>query len=135
MALPDREVQERILEAHASGTFEQASEESLLHLEDIFELQSQVPKLTVSSDLNRYVVSLSETLRRLAGGEHTVSVRASIALLRASQARALIDGETAVLPDHVQAMFPHVMRHRVLSDAGNEPEALIDKALEQTEVS
>ena len=135
MALPDREVQERILDAHASGSIERIEEGALLQLEDILQLQSQVPELTVSSELNRYVVALSEKLRLLAGGEHTVSVRASIALLRASQATALIDGETAVLPDHVQAMFPHVMRHRVLCEDGRDPESVIEDALEQTAVS
>jgi len=134
MALPNAEIQQRILQAHAAGDFEKDAASPLLDLEDILELQAQVPALTVSSELNRYVVALSETLRRLAGGEHTVSVRASIALLRASQARALIAGETAVLPDHVQAMFPHVMRHRLLCEDGGDPEAAIEKALEQTEV-
>ena len=135
MALPNREVQEHILQAQASGGFQQAEAGSLLDLEDILQLQSQVPELTVSSNLNRYVVSLSEALRRLAGGEHTVSVRASIALLRASQACALIAGDTAVLPDHVQSMFPHVMRHRLLCEDGSDPEEAIEKALEQTAVN
>ena len=135
MALPKSEVQQQILQAHASGAFEKESDSPLLSLEDILELQNQVPKLTASPELSAYVVALSETLRRLAGGEHTVSVRASIALLRASQACALIDAETAVLPDHVQTMFPHVMRHRVLCEDGSDPETAIEQALEQTPVS
>ena len=135
MALPDRQVQEQILQTHASADFEQAAADSLLEVEDILELQNQVPQLTVSAELNRYIVSLTETLRRLAGGEHTVSVRAAIALLRASQARALLAGETAVLPEHVQAMLPHVMRHRLLCEDGSDAETAIEKALEQTEVN
>ncbi len=135
MSLPSPEVQERILQAHASGGIGEASGGALLEIEDILQLQGMVPQITVSSSLNRYVVCLSETLRRLAGGEHTVSVRASIAVLRASQARALIAGDTAVLPDHVQAMFPHVMRHRLLGENGADPEATIQEALELTTVN
>lgn len=135
MSLPDAEVQERILAAHASGRIERAPENSLLHVEELLELQSQVPELTVSSELNHYLVSLSESLRHLAGGDHTVSVRASIALLRAAQARALIEGETAVLPEHVQSMFPHVMRHRLLSEDARDPKEVIEQALELTPVS
>ncbi|MDX1679701.1 MAG: AAA family ATPase [Akkermansiaceae bacterium] len=134
MALPKREIQEQILEAHATGKVGISSAPPLLELEDILELQGQVPGLTVSPELQRYAIDLSETLRRLAGGDHTVSVRASIALLRASQARALIDGESAVLPEHVQAMFPHVMRHRVLCEDGSDSQAVIEKTLEQTAV-
>lgn len=134
MALPRGEVQLRILEAHAGGSGAAPDQGALLEPAEVLELQARVPQVTASTELNRYVVALSETLRRLAGGEHTVSVRASIALLRASQARALIEGESAVLPDHVQRMFPHVMRHRLLCEDGSDPEAVIEKALEQTEV-
>ena len=62
-------------------------------------------------------------------------MRATIALLRAAQARALIEDETAVLPDHVQSMFPHVMRHRLLSEDARDPEEVIQQALELTPVS
>lgn len=135
MALPNQDMQQQILEAHADGISERMEEAPLLRPEDIIELQSEVLSIAVSSELNRYVVSLCENLRRHAGGAHTVSVRASIALLRASQAMALIDNETAVLPDHVQAMFSHVMRHRVLCEDGRDSEVVIREVLEQTRVS
>ncbi len=135
MRLPPQNVQVQILQAHASGNLSSPSTNHLLSLEEVVELQNQVPKLTVSDALSRYIVALSEMLRRLAGGEHTVSVRGSIALLRASQARALIAGESAVLPDHVQEMFPHVMRHRLLCEDGSDPEAAIALALSQTNVA
>ncbi|HEX5791593.1 MAG TPA: AAA family ATPase, partial [Luteolibacter sp.] len=121
MTLPSPQVQERILQIHATGGIEPSSDGPLLEPADVLQLQGMVPRLTVSPELNRYVIGLSETLRRLAGGAHTVSVRASIALLRAAQARALIAGETAVLPEHVQTMFPHVMRHRILCEDGGDP--------------
>ncbi len=135
MSLPRPAVQQKILQTHATGGPNGASSGHLLSPEAVVELQSQVPKLTVSEELSHYVVALSETLRRLAGGEHTVSVRGSIALLRASQARALIAGESAVLPDHVQAMFPHVMRHRVVCEDGGDPEEAVKQAQEQTSVA
>jgi MoxR-like ATPase len=134
MSLPRPDVQEQILRGHASNTLSNLDLNHLLSLEDVEELQSQVLKLTVSDELNRYIVALSESLRRLAGGEHTVSVRGSIALLRASQACALLAGESAVLPDHVQEMFPHVMRHRLVCEDGGDPESAIERALDQTNV-
>ncbi|MEM1293723.1 MAG: AAA family ATPase [Verrucomicrobiota bacterium] len=135
MSLPSPDVQARILQTHASEDLKASSSEPLLGPNDVVTLQRKVPDLTVSDELTRYVVALSETLRRLAGGEHTVSVRGSIALLRASQARALIAGETATLPEHVQEMFPHVMRHRLICEDGSDPELAIAQALEQTKVS
>ena len=134
MSLPRSDVQQQILKVHASGTLNNTPEDHLLSPEEVVELQNQVPEITVSDELTRYIVALSETLRRLAGGEHTVSVRGSIALLRASQASALIASEPAVLPDHVQEMFPHVMRHRLVCEDGSDPESAIEQALGQTNV-
>lgn len=135
MSLPSPSVQEKILQAHASNELNSTPDKHLLGPEEVVQLQEQVPKLTVSAELTRYIVALSQNLRHLAGGEHTVSVRGSIALLRASQARALLMGETATLPEHVQEMFPHVMRHRLICEDGSDPELAIAQTLEQTKVS
>lgn len=134
MSLPGRDVQRRILQVHASGNPDPSSTDPLLTPEEVVALQDEAPQVTVSDEITRYLVGLTETLRRLAGGDHTVSVRGSIALLRSSQARALIAGETAVLPDHVQAMFPHVMRRRVVCEDGSDPESAIEQALRETQV-
>lgn len=134
MSLPTPDVQQKIIQGHATGSLDKIAEEHLLSPDEVIELQNQVPKLTVSDELTRYIVAVSETLRRFAGGEHTVSVRGSISLLRAAQARALIAGEPAVLPDHVQAVMPHVMRHRLICEDGSDPDSVIERALEQTSV-
>lgn len=135
MVLPRADVQQQILRAHASGSLNKAVSEPILSPAEVIELQQQVFGLAVTDELTHYIVALSESLRRVAGGDHAVSVRGSIALLRASQARALIAGESAVLPDHVQEVFPHVMRHRVVCENGDQPETVIERALGQTKVN
>ncbi|MFB6177271.1 MAG: ATPase, partial [Halobaculum sp.] len=51
-----------------------------------------------------------------------VSPRGSIALVRASQARAVLDGRGYVIPDDVQTeartVFPHRIRPRTGSETG-----------------
>jgi MoxR-like ATPase len=42
-----------------------------------------------------------------------LSPRAAQGLLRAAQAWALLAGEKAVLPEHVQAVFPAIAAHRL----------------------
>jgi len=135
MSLPPADVQVEILRAHASGRLAQLAGEPLLSPAEVVDLQNQVTRVTVSEEITRYIVALSETLRRLAGGVHTLSVRGSLALLRASQARALLAGDSAILPDHTQELFPHVMRHRVVCDDGGDPETAIELALKQTPVA
>src|ERR1700674_924880 len=51
--------------------------------------------------------------RRAPGLNAGLSPRAAIGLLRAARAWALICGRSAVIPEHVQAIFPAVVEHRV----------------------
>ncbi len=60
------------------------------------------------------------------------SPRASIALVQAGQARALIDGRDAVLPDDVRAVAADVLRHRILLTYHAEAEEVTsDQLVEQ----
>ena len=134
MSLPDVEVQKSILDAHAAGEINGTSRDPLLDTEEIMLLQSRALQLPISSHLNGYIISLCEVVRRAAGGSHTISVRASLALMRAAQAAAFLEGQEAVHPDHVQAVFPHVMRHRLLPDDGSSPEPILAAGLKETPV-
>lgn len=134
MSLPDAETQQSILDAHAAGEINGTSRDPLLDTAEIMQLQKQAAELPISSHLNQYIISLCETVRRAAGGSHTISVRASLALMRASQASAFLDQQNAVHPDHVQTIFPHVMRHRLLPDDGSSPEPILRAALKETPV-
>jgi MoxR-like ATPase len=66
------------------------------------------------------------------------SPRASIYLVRAAKARALLDGREYVTPNDVKRMAPDVLRHRVLityeAEAdGVTPEAVVDAILASVE--
>jgi MoxR-like ATPase len=134
MSLPDAETQRNILNAHASGELDNSVRDPLLEPEDVLALQQRAADLPIAPALNEYIISLCEAVRRAAGGNHTVSVRASLALMRAAQAAAFLDGQTAVHPDHVQAVFPHVLRHRLLPDDGSAPDPILQAALKETPV-
>jgi MoxR-like ATPase len=54
--------------------------------------------------------------------------------MQASRAKAFLDDQKEVHPDHVQALFPAVMRHRMQIDDPYELRQVIDAALEQTTV-
>ncbi len=135
MSLPDVAVQSEILLAHANGLIPvSGGEDAVLTVEEILSLQKAAGELPVSAAIADYIISLCQTLRRLAGAEHSVSIRASLAILQAARAHAFLHEAAAVHPDHVQKVFPAVMRHRVIPEDGSDPAMLIRTALEQTPV-
>lgn len=134
MSLPDAETQRDILDRHAAGDWVPTSRDPLLDTDQILNLQQRAASLPISTALNEYIVSLCEAVRRAAGGDHTVSVRASLALMHAAQASAFLDGRPAVHPDHVQSIFPHVLRHRLLPDDGSSPDPILTAVLKETPV-
>ncbi len=77
------------------------------------QLQQSVLAIHVSAALLDYVQALVAHTRRAAGLNAGLSPRAAIGLLRAARAWALIHGRNAVIPEHVQAIFPSVVEHRV----------------------
>lgn len=132
MSLPSRSTQEKIL----LGQLETPNtEESFLSSEDVISLQQAATQIPLTETLSGYIISLCETIRHLSANENAVSVRGSLALLHAAQAYALITHSDHVLPDHVQYVFPHVMRHRIISDEGSDAEEIIQQALQQTTVA
>ena len=135
MDLPDAAVQSRILMAHANGDIPSLDGGgALVSLGEILALQDQVAKVSVSQSIAEYITALCQSLRRLAGAEHSVSIRASLAVLQAARAHAFLEEAAAVHPDHVQAVFPAVMRHRVIPEDGSDASLWIQTALERTAV-
>src|SRR5271170_3882915 len=86
---------------------------SVLSVEDLRSLQQGVLAVHVSPALLDYVQALVAHTRSAAGLTVGLSPRAAIGLLRAARAWALIAGRHAVIPEHVQAVFPAVVEHRV----------------------
>ena len=85
----------------------------------VLDLQRQARAVPVAAALLDYVQALvAHTRRELALG---LSPRAAQGLLRAAQAWALIAGDSAVLPEHVQIVFPAIAAHRLESrrDSGS----------------
>lgn len=135
MTLPDAGKQTEILLSHAArGAAPETTPSFGLDGETIIALQKKAAELPVSLAVAQYITALCEALRRLAGSNESVSVRASLAILRAARANAFLESAPAVYPDHVQAIFPAVMRHRILSEQDFDPLELIGMALAKTQV-
>jgi len=81
--------------------------------QQLLRLQGEVPRVHASEALLDYVQAVARWTRQSAEFEAGLSPRAVIALLRAAQAWALMQGHGGVLPEDVQAVLPAVVGHRL----------------------
>ena len=112
MAPPSQEQEVAILERFRSS-------EPLIELgpvctqEDILSLQKQAREIFVHKAMLGYIASLSQASRGMKGVELGVSPRGTLALLRASQSYALVQGREFVAPEDVKAVAEPVIAQRL----------------------
>ncbi|MBK1792821.1 AAA family ATPase [Persicirhabdus sediminis] len=134
MHLPDAQVQVNILRSHLTNSTRESLHDSDLSLADWRQLQAETMQLPVAGKLSQYIVDLCESVRVVLGSRESVSVRASLAIMRAAQAYAKFSGHSELHPDHIQLVYPHVLSHRLITDSQSSPETVLQAALEQTPV-
>ena len=88
--------------------------------EAIAELRASVRRVLVSEDVARFAVRIVRATRAHPDVRLGASPRASVALHRASQAAAFLEGRSFVLPDDVVGVAPAVLGHRLLLDVDRE---------------
>lgn len=76
-------------------------------------LREAARSIRVEPSLQAYITSLVRATRGAPALTLGASPRASVALLKLSQAAALLDGREYVVPDDVKINAPAVLRHRV----------------------
>jgi MoxR-like ATPase len=117
-----------------------AASDRVLDLEPVTEVgeilaaQQAAAAVHASDALRRYIVAVLERTRSDARTELGASPRAGLMLLKAAKALAALEGRDHALPDHVQALAPTVLTHRILlaPDAvGVERADVVREALER----
>ncbi len=86
---------------------------AVLSPEQLVQWQQQVDTITVSDALLDYLQQLIESTRNNSLFAHGLSPRASLAILRAARAHALLTNRKFVLPDDIQAIFVACAAHRL----------------------
>ncbi|MDY7076255.1 MAG: MoxR family ATPase [Chloroflexota bacterium] len=88
--------------------------EQVASVEELSEAQEAVKKVYVAQPVMRYMVELTRQTRRHHEVYLGASPRGSLALYRAGQTRAAIQGRDYVLPDDVKALALPALAHRVI---------------------
>lgn len=114
---PTAEEETDILERYTSGKKPMEELRPICTSSDILRLQQEVEGVHASREVRAYISAIAAASRRTAALQLGVSTRAAISLLRASQARALLEGRDYVAPEDVQRMAEPVLAHRLVLSA------------------
>ena len=116
-AAVEREIVQAQLQAHPVEALR-----PVLTADDVVVLRRHARSTHVGDAVADYAVALTRGTRGHAQLELGASSRATIALVRCAQARALLAGREFVTPDDIKALAVPVLAHRVLPAAGAEPQ-------------
>jgi MoxR-like ATPase len=119
---PDDEV--RVLDYHLGATPPLAALQPAISRASFIEWRDTVPHIHVSPEIKRTAVDYVHGLRRTSEAGASISPRATLAWVRAAQARAMLSGREFVTADDIMAIAPDVLRHRMWSDGATVRERL-----------
>jgi MoxR-like ATPase len=126
----------QMLDTHGSSSpLDQVKPVATAH--DVRELIAAVRGVLVAGQVKEYIIALAAATRSAPELRLGASPRAALQLLRASRARAALDGRDYVIPDDVQALAAPVFAHRLLPTAESLverklPEQIVARLVEQT---
>lgn len=113
--------------------------QAVISLEKILELQQEVKNIEISHNVLEYIVTLVSSTRKKESVKLGASPRASIAIMKASSAWALLEGRDYVIPEDIIKLLPWVLKHRIILQskaviAGITPESVIESILKNTSI-
>ena len=110
----------------------------VMTLDELIELRDQASQIRVSDNVKAYILSLVSATRYMPQVKLGASPRGSIALFRAAQAMALMNGRDYATPDDVKSAAGAVLSHRLILAAGQTdygaPYDIIAELLANTQV-
>jgi len=106
---------------------------------EIAKYREVVQNITIDAKLIEYIATIVHETRSNSSLYLGASTRASLALFKSAKANAAIKGRDFVIPEDVQEMAPHVLRHRIMLTPEKEmegisPDDLIESILKGIEV-
>ncbi|MBQ7836552.1 MAG: MoxR family ATPase [Clostridia bacterium] len=90
------------------------SVEAVTNAEEINEMIKEASEVRVSGELCKYIVQLVNATRKSSSIALGASPRASLALMRLSQAYALVNGRDYVIGEDIAALFAPAITHRIV---------------------
>ena len=117
---PSAESENAIARRHQADAEPLTGVPTISSADQLIALRDAVRTIRVADEVETYLVSLVRATRESADVRLGASPRSSVALYRAAQAWAALDGRAFVLPDDVRAVAHAVLGHRILLDLDRE---------------
>ena len=89
--------------------------EAVATKDDVIAVMEDVKKITVSDAIKEYIVAIANATRESERIRLGVSPRGTLAMMKASQAYAALEGRDYVIPDDVKKVAIPVLSHRIIS--------------------
>lgn len=102
------------VEVLAGAGSTRAQAESALSASEVRDLISIADRVHAEKTILTYIAQLADQTRHHSMLRLGVSTRGASALLRAARARAAMNGQTYITPDHIQGLIGPIFGHRML---------------------
>ncbi len=109
---PDTDTQMRLTRNQLEGKTADTVE-SVLNASDIIRMKEEAGRIKVVDSVLKYASDIIDNTRNEKGFTMGASPRAMIMLIRASQAKAYMEGRDHITPDDIKAVSVNVLHHRV----------------------
>lgn len=123
------ELEELQMLERLSDSFAVEDLQPCISLEEVQELRRLCGAVKVEASLKQYIVDLVRSTRKDEEITLGVSPRGAVALYRASQALAFMDGRDYATPDDVKYLAPHVLSHRLIPAGGRRAKTIVERLL------
>lgn len=141
MGYPSLDEEVAILERHnenAAFVRLEAVEPVIRH-DELLTLRRMLNDVFVEPSLLRYIAAIVQQTRQSKAVFLGASPRASVAMLQASKAFALLQGRDFVTPDDIKSVTPSILQHRLILNAeaemeGHTPQKVAQRLIEKVEV-
>ncbi|WP_426447895.1 AAA family ATPase [Paenibacillus sp. S-38] len=116
MGYPDAETETRMIVSQSVG-HPLDSLEPVAEVEQILAIQALVKQVHLDEAVAHYLVSVIRLTRENPSIYLGASPRATLALVQAAKAYALLQGRDYVIPDDIKFLAPYVLGHRIILQA------------------
>lgn len=141
MVYPSADDETAILERHhANAAFVRLDDVApVISRSELLQLRDMVGSVVVDSSLLQYIVQIVRQTRTSRAVFLGASPRASVSMLRASKAYAMLCGRDFVTPEDIKTVAPPILSHRLILTAeaemeGYSPVKVVQKLMDKVEV-
>ncbi len=100
-----------------------------ISLDQVQQLRQRCAQVKVETHLQQYILDLVRATRQDEEIILGASPRGSVALHRAIQALAFLEGRDYAIPDDVKFLAPYVLAHRLIPSGGHKAKVILERLL------